>query len=410
MKLDIRLRLSVMMFAQYFIWGAWWVPLGTYINAQGYDGIIGATYASQGYAAIITPLFIGAIADRFFSAQKLMGVLHIIGGCVLFFLSTVKGEQAEGLFFWSVVLYMLCYMPTLPLSNAVAFNAMTSTEKQFPAIRVLGTIGWIVAGLVVAYFAAEATNMPILLSAGASIALGLYSFTLPDAPPRSKHKETNLMEVTGLDAMLAMKDRAYWLFIVASLLIVIPLSFYYAYTNTFLVESGVEASTAFQSLGQMSEIAFMLLLPFFFIRLGIKWVLVVGMAAWALRYVLFAYGVTAAGPVMSMLVIGILLHGVCYDFFFVAGQIYTDKKFPHETRGRAQSFLALITLGVGVVIGSNLANMIYVANTVSDSEHHWRTIWLVPAVLAAAVTVVFAFIFKEKRDTEIAAAAAKSGD
>lgn len=399
MSIATRTRLSLLMFAQFFIWGCWWVPLGTYLNALGLDSIIGNTYASQGYAAVITPLFIGAIADRYFSAQKVMGILHLLGGATLFWLSTLKGgDGASGsVFFWGVVAYMLFYMPTLPLSNAVAFNAMKSTEKEFPSVRVLGTIGWIVAGLVVAWLAAEATAIPIMLSATASVALGIYSFTLPDTPPRSRGEKFSLLQATGIDAVLQMKDRAYWIFIACSLLICIPLSFYYAYTNTFLSESGVAGSTAIQSLGQVSEIVFMLALPFFFSRFGLKWVLVTGMIAWSVRYVLFAYGVNEFGVIMPMLLAGILLHGICYDFFFVAGQIYTDNKFPEETRSRAQSFLTLATLGIGTIIGSNLANWVYVQNTLSDDAHRWVSIWMMPAILAAVVTVLFVLLFREHK-------------
>ena len=401
MSHSTRARLSLLMFVQFFIWGCWWVPLGTYLNAIGFDGVIGNTYATQGYAAIITPLFVGAVADRYFSAEKVLGILHLLGGAILFWISTIGGEGSSAVFFWGVMAYMLCYMPTIPLSCAVVFNAVQSTEKEFPAIRVLGTIGWIVAGLLVAVFAAEATALPIQISAIASLALGLYSFTLPGTPPRGRGEKFSVLQATGIDVIWQVKDRSYWIFILCSLLICIPLSFYYAYTNTFLNEVGVGATTAVQSLGQGSEILFMLLLPFFLRRFGIKWVLMVGMLAWAVRYVLFAYGFTEAGPVMTMLVAGILLHGICYDFFFVAGQIHTDNQFDPETRARAQSFLTLMTLGVGTVVGSNLANMTYVANTVSAAPHNWLDIWLLPAALAIFVTVLFAFTFKPGKVSQI---------
>lgn len=395
MNLNIRVRLSAMMFAQFFIWGAWWVTLGAYLNASGFDGIIGATYASQGYAAIVTPLFIGAIADRYFSAQKLFGVLHIVGAGLLFWLSTISGSKE--LFFTVVLIYMFVYMPTLPLSASIAFNSMTNTEKQFPGVRVLGTIGWIVAGLIVGYLRAEQTNFPIQLAAMASLATGLFAFTLPDTPPKGDRGKTDWRAVLGIDVLREIRDRSFWVFIVCSLLICIPLAFYYAYTNTFLIEQGVERAAAIQTLGQVSEILFMLLLPLAFVRLGVKYVLIVGMLAWAVRYVAFAFGFNEAGPIMPMLLFGIVLHGICYDLFFVAGQIYVDRTTRPEIRARAQSFLALVTLGVGTVVGSNLANWIYVSNTVSGTQHNWRTIWLVPAVLAALVSILFAFWFKSGR-------------
>lgn len=391
----LRTRLMAMMFAQYFIWGVWWVPFGSYLSHHGLDAWIGTIFSTQGWAAIIAPLFVGAIADRHVSAQKLMAVLNLAGGIILFGASLVGGSPAV---MFSVVLgYLLCFMPTLALANAIAFAALSNTERQFPAIRVLGTIGWIIAGLIVGYLHAEESALPMRIAAGASIVFGLYCFTLPDTPPRAAGARPGLKTLLGLDAIGAMRDRSFWVLIACSLLLVIPLSFYYAYTNTFLVDVGVKGAAAVQSLGQVFEIGFLLALPFFFRRIGIKWVLMAGMLAWAVRYVLFAYGFNAAGPIMSLLVLGIVLHGVCYDFFFVSGQIYVDNKFPENTRARAQSFLALVTLGVGQVIGSLLANIVYVANTNAAGVHDWRAIWLIPAGLAFVVAIIFAVTFREKR-------------
>ncbi|MFT7558548.1 MAG: nucleoside transporter [Flavobacteriales bacterium] len=399
MNNNVRIKLSIMMFAQYFIWGAWWVTLGSYLNASGFDDIIGETYATQGYAAIIAPLFIGVIADRYFSAEKLLGALHLLGAAVLLWISTIS--ESKSLFFGAVLLYMLVYMPTLPLSNSVAFNAMSNTERQFPAVRVLGTIGWICAGLIVGFLQAEKTVLPIQLAAVASVLAGLYAFTLPATPPKALGKigGNGWRSITGIDVIQKIRDRSFWVFMLCSLLICIPLSFYYAYTNTFLIEQGVERAAAIQTLGQASEIFFMLLLPFAFVRLGIKWVLIVGMLAWSLRYLAFAFGFGESGPVMPLLLLGIALHGICYDLFFVAGQIYVDKNTAPEIRGRAQSFLALVTLGIGTVLGSHLANWIYLSNAVSSTEHSWKIIWLVPSALAAIVAVLFAFTFSSKQDS-----------
>lgn len=402
---NIRLRLSLMMFVQYFIWGAWWVPLGTLMAKNGFGDIIGQVYATQGYAAILAPLFIGVIADRYFSAEKVMGVLHLCGaGCLAYVATLGPGADPQHLVL-AVLAYMMFYMPTLPLSTTIAFNAATDTARQFPAIRVFGTLGWIVAGLGIGFARLEQTNIPILISAAASLLYGVYSFTLPHTPPRAVWEPINPMRLLGLDALKG-GGVLFVIFIVASLMTTIPLSFYYAYTNTFLVEAGVDRAAAIQTLGQMSEMAFLLLLPFLLLRLGIKWVMVIGMTAWAVRYVMFAYGVTSLGPVMPVLLIGILLHGICYDFFFVAGQIYVDRTFGPETRARAQSFLALITLGVGMAIGSLFANSVYVANTLSSTSHDWKTIWLIPAGLAFATAVVFAFVFQEKRARAVEMAAA----
>jgi nucleoside transporter len=400
MNVSLRLRLSLMMFVQYFIWSAWWVPLGSYLAKNGFGPIIGEVYATQGYAAILAPLFIGAIADRFFPAEKVMGVLHLCGAAALAYVSTLGAGGDPKVFVIAALACLICYMPTLPLSTAIAFNAVKDTAKDFPAIRVFGTIGWIVAGLGIGFARLEQTNIPILIAAAASALHGLYSFTLPKTPPRAERAPINPIRILGLDALKG-GGPLFIVFIVASLITTIPLSFYYAYTNTFLIEAGVDRAAAIMTLGQMSEAGFLLLMPLLFIRLGIKWVMVIGMFAWALRYVLFAFGVNSMGPVMPALLIGILLHGVCYDFFFVAGQIYVDRTFSNETRARAQSFLALVTLGVGTAIGSLFANAVYVANTASETVHDWKAIWLIPAAMAAATAVVFALIFREKKKVEV---------
>lgn len=390
-----RIQLSAMMFAQYFVWGVWWVPFGAYLAKHGLDASIGTIFSTQGWAAIVAPLFVGAIADRHFSAQRVMAVLHLAGGALLLALSLVGADPA--VMFVAALGVMLCYMPTIALSNAVAFNVLDDTEKQFPAIRVWGTLGWILGGLLVGRLLhAEQTATPIRIAAAASLAYGLYCFTLPDTPPRARGTKTNVLSLLGLDVIGAVRDRSFWILIGCSLLLMIPLSFYYAYTNAFLVEVGVQSAAAVQTLGQVSEIGFLLLLPVFFRYFGIKWVLLIGMLAWAARYVLFAHGYGPAGPVMPALLVGLALHGVCFDFFFVAGQIYVDKRFPPETRGRAQSFLSLVTWGVGSVIGGVVANAVYVANT-HGGAHDWRYVWVAPAVLALVVALIFALAFKDRR-------------
>lgn len=398
METSVRIRLSLMMFAQYFVWGAWWVPFGTYLSNHGLDAWIGTIFSTQGFAAIAAPLFVGAIVDRYFAAEKTMGVLHLLGGAALIALSFVGADPA--LMFSVTLGVLICYMPTIALSNTVAFNAMTDTERQFPGVRVFGTLGWIVAGLIVgALLHAERTALPIQIAAGASILYGLYSFTLPNAPPRAGQKRLGAASLLGLDILPSLKDRAFWALIACSLLLMIPLSFYYAYANPFLVEIGVDAAATVQAIGQVSEVGFLLLLPFFFRWVGMKGVLLIGMLAWALRYVLFANGYDAGGPIMPMLLVGLALHGICFDFFMVAGTIWVDKHFPAETRGRAQSFFALVTWGVGSVIGSILANSVYVAHTTATGEHLWSSFWLVPAALAAATAAIFFLLFRDRRAT-----------
>jgi len=411
MTRNIRIKLSIMMFLMYFIWGAWWVTLGAYMVALDFGDIIGRTYATQGVAAILSPLFIGMIADRYFSAQKVMGVLHLLGAVLLFYISTITGNKT--LFYFATLGYMLTFMPTLALSNAIAFGAMTDTVKEFPGIRVLGTVGWIVAGLSLSFIVAkfvlssganltiEQTNWPIRLAGVAAIVLGVLSFTLPDTPPALRGKTLpGISGLLGLDIFKHVKSNAFWVFIIASLLICIPLTFYYSYTNAFLVEKGTSNAVALQSLGQVSEIVFMLLLPLFLLRFGFKYVLLIGMLCWTLRYVLFAFGYAGADIIMMMAVGGIVLHGLCYDLFFVAGQIYIDKSLPAETRARAQSFLTLVTLGIGSLIGGELANAIVNANT-NGEVIDWKVVWMIPAALAVVVAIGFALTFHEKKTIKI---------
>lgn len=394
MDIGTRVRLSLMMFLQYFVWGAWWVPFGSYLMHAGLGSWIGTMFSAQGWAAILSPLFVGAIADRYFSAQKVVGVLHLAGGGALLALSLAGSDP--GLVFALTLGVLLAYMPTLALSNAIAFAAMTDTAKEFPAIRVLGTIGWIVAGLLVGWLGAEETALPLRMAAGVSVLYGLYAFTLPATPPAASSKRVGLAGLLGLDAIKG-GDRSFWALIGCSLLLMIPLSFYYAYANPFLVGVGVGAAAGVQTIGQVSEVGFLLLLPLFLRWFGMKTVLLVGMLAWTARYALFAFGFDAGGPYMPMLLVALALHGVCFDFFLVAGQIWVDQRFPTETRGRAQSFLALVTWGVGSIIGSLLANAVYVAHSsgTNGQEIDWTGFWLIPSALAAVVAVVFALSFRD---------------
>ncbi|HSR52617.1 MAG TPA: nucleoside permease [Acidobacteriota bacterium] len=404
MDFTLRVRLSAMMFLEFFIWGAWSVTMGTYLNEIGFQGTeISRAYSTTAWAAILSPFFVGLVADRFFAGQKVMGVLHLLGAALLYYASTVTDP---GFFFWVLLGYALCYMPTLALVNAISFYQMKEPEKEFPSVRVLGTIGWIVAGLIISTLEGgfglvgiEATATPMRLAAGASALLGLYSFTLPHTPPASAGKSVSIAEVLGLDALRLMKERPFAVFILSSLLISIPLAFYYNFTNLFLNESGMQAVAAKMTLGQASEIIFMLVMPFFFRRLGVKYMLLVGMLAWAVRYVLFAFGNNEA--LVWMFYFGIILHGVCYDFFFVTGQIYVDKKAPPGLRSSAQGFITLITYGVGMVIGAWVSGRIVQGNEVllngEVSGHQWTDIWIQPAVMAGAVALAFALLFNEKR-------------
>lgn len=392
-----------MMFLEFFIWGAWFVTMWKYLAEIKFDQITGWAYATTGIAAIISPLFVGMIADRFFPTEKVLAVLHIAGAVLIYWASTITEST---LFFWVLLGYTLCYMPTLALTNSISLGQMTDPEKEFPPIRVLGTIGWIVAGLIVGFMpesvsglaTIENTGIPMKIAAGASLIMGFYCFTLPHTPPAAAGQKVTVSDVLCLKALKLMKDPIFAIFIICSLLICIPLAFYYQSANGFLGEVGMKNAAGKMTLGQMSEIFFMLVMPFFFTRLGIKKMLLIGMIAWVGRYLLFAFGDGGSG--VAMLYIGILLHGICYDFFFVTGQIYVDKKAPKEIQASAQGFLTLVTLGLGMIIG-NLINGKITTHYATEDGHNWKMIWLIPCVMAAVVVVVFALLFKENGKAEL---------
>jgi nucleoside transporter len=398
MTQTIRLKLSVMMFLEFFIWGAWYVTMGTYLlKTLSFSGTeSGAAYGTTALAAIVSPFFVGMVADRFFATEKVLAVLHLTGAGLLYWVSTL---QNFGSFYWVLLAYALCYMPTLALTNALAFHQMKDPQKEFPGIRVLGTVGWIVAGVVISALSAEPLALQFRLAAGASLALGLFAFTLPHTPPAKLGHAVSVRDVLGLDALQLMKDRSFAIFVLGSFLVCIPLQFYYAFLNPFLTEIGRTSTAVTQSLGQVSEVGFMLLMPFFFVRLGVKNMLLVGMGAWMTRYLLFAFGDNHG--LVWMLFLGILLHGVCYDFFFVTGQIYVDAKAPLHIRAAAQGFITFVTYGVGMFIGSYLSGWI-VDQYVTPGGHDWRTIWLIPAAMAFGVLALFAAFFSGREEAKTA--------
>ena len=388
----IRVLLSVAMFFQFFIWGSWFVTMGTYLFEIGFQGPdIAAAYSTTGWAAIFSPLFVGMIADRYFAAQKVLGFLHLLGGVCLYWAAQIT---APGAFFWVLLLYTLCYMPTLALVNSIAFRQMDDPGVEFPNVRVLGTIGWIAAGWLIGLMQIEATAAPLKIAAGASVLTGLFSFFLPHTPPKSSGEKATLSEVLGLKALSLMRERSFAVFAITSLLVTIPLAFYYNFANAFLNEVGMENAAGKMTFGQMSEIIFMVLMPLFFARLGVKKMLLIGMLAWVVRYALFALGNNDA--LVWMYYGGIILHGICYDFFFVTGQIYVDKKADADLRSSAQGFIALITYGVGILIGAQISGQVVQHYALADGTHEWAPVWLMAAVMAAVVAVLFAFFFKDQ--------------
>jgi nucleoside transporter len=384
-----------MMFLEFFIWGAWFVTLGTFVlkNLRGTtDSQVGVAFLTQSIGAVIAPFIVGIIADRFVSAQIILGVIHLIGAALLW---TCSGMTNFDSFYPILLAYMILYMPTLALVNSISFRQMSDPSKEFSFIRVFGTVGWIIAGLLIGWLQWEKSNTldyTFKMAAGASLLLGLFSFTLPKTPPAKKGTEISVKEILGLDAIRMLKNRSYLLFFLASIAICIPLAFYYNFTNPFLNEIGMNAAAGKQSMGQMSEFLFMLVMPLFFARLGVKKMLAMGMLAWVIRYTLFAYGNIDAN--YWMLIVGIVLHGICYDFFFVTGQIYTDRVAGEEFKSSAQGFVTLATYGVGMLIGFLISGPIVEAYKTGNT-HNWHSIWLIPASIAAVVLVLFMLFFRD---------------
>ena len=406
-------RLSVMMFLEFFVWGAWYTTIAVYMTAVGMNRLTYWPFTVNPVAAIAAPFFLGLIADRYFATQKVLGWLHIVGGLVLLVVPRLSGAPLW--FILALLLYNLCYMPTLGLANSLAFHHIKSQEKQFPLIRVFGTIGWIIAGLFVSfglrYFVAaprlpEQTALPIYASAIASLVLGFYSFSLPHTPPPAAGQRVSVRSIVGVDALKQLGSKPFYIFLISSLLICIPLAAYYNFTQLFLEGTGFHNIAGTQTIGQMSEMIFMLLMPVFFVRLGVKWMLLAGMGAWVVRYGLFALG--APSVVVWMIISGIALHGLCYDFFFVTGQIYVDKKSTPQIRGQAQGLLVLVTYGVGMLIGAQAAGNLFnhlLGGASALTLPQWRQFWLIPAAFAAVVMVLFGVLFYDRAERVPSAAA-----
>ena len=397
MKRNSGILLALMMFLEYFIWGSWYVTMGTYMGTNLHSsGVqIGAAYSALAIATMISPFFIGMIADRFFAAQRIMGVLHLVGGLLLFMATKIADNSA---FYWIILLYSLLYMPTIALSNSVAFHQMSDPGRQFPWIRVFGTVGWIAAGLTIGNLEWEKTSSTFYLAASVSLLLGLISFFLPNTPPKGKAAGSgSASKALGTEAFILFKYRPYTIFFIAAILVCIPLSFYYGFANPYLNEIGVKNAASKMILGQVSEAMFILAIPFLFNRIGVKNMLLMGMTAWVLRYAFLGYGNT--GDHLWMLYVGIILHGVCYDFFFVTGYMYTEKKAGEKIKSAAQGLFTFATYGVGMFIGTWFSGIV-VDKYKLDNGHEWLKIWSVPAYIAIGALIYFILFFREKRQIE----------
>lgn len=441
-------QLSLMMFIQFFIWGAWYVTAPRFLGQIGFGGAeFGWTYSVGPIAGMISPFFVGMIADRFFATERVLGVMHLLGAAAMFLAVQMMGGQSPSPMMINLLFFghMLCFYPTLALTNTLALRSMTDAEKEFPLIRVFGTGGWIAAGLVLSVLGWGASKNMFYLAAGAAAVMGLYSFTLPHTPAPGKGKEISIRQLLGLDALVLLGRPSFLAFMVSSFAICIPLAFYYQLAERALAQAGVENTPFKMTFGQMSEVFFMLVMPLFFRRLGVKWMLFVGMLAWVVRYVLFAIG--APGHVAWMLIAGVVLHGICYDFFFVTGQIYTDKSAPEAIRGQAQGMLVLFTLGFGMLIGAQVAGWVEAKYTPDVARHYqeqakvlggkveqleqqlatasgdeaagieaelksietereglalkaaqsidWQMVWGIPAVAAGVIMLIFALVFRD---------------
>ena len=399
MTMQIRVRLGIMMFLEYFVWGAWYVTVGTWLStAFHFNGQrIGLIAGTTAVGAMLAPFLVGLVADRLVATERMLAGSHVVGAALLFYASR---QSSFGAIYAVLLVYSFCFMPTLALTNSLSFRQMKDPKLEFGGIRVLGTGGWIVAGLLVGRLGLEATARPLQIAAACSGLLGIYSLTLPHTPPLAKGEALSLGSLFPREAIALLRDRSVAVFALASFAICIPLQFYYAFTNLFLNDIGVHDAAGKMTGGQMSELGCMILIPWFFRRLGVKWMLAAGMGAWVLRYALFAFG--DPGSRVGMLWLGILLHGICYDFFFVTGQIYIDRKAAPALRAAAQGLIALITYGLGMFVGSWLSGAVvrhYTTRGINGMEaYDWRAIWVVAAVASAVALIAFLVTFSDRQE------------
>ncbi|GAB3759259.1 MFS transporter [Spirosoma pomorum] len=392
MSTATRVKLSIMMFLQFFVWGAWYGQVTKYLETQLHATGVqqGAAFATFSIAMLGAPFFVGMIADRYFAAQKVLGVLNLLGAAILYYLIQVNDADQ---FFWVLLVYCLTFAPTLALTTSIAMQQMAVPEKEFPSVRVLGTVSWIIVTNIIGYYGFGDKVTIFQLSMYSAVVLGIFSFFLPNTPPKAT-TATSFSQILGLDAFQLFKDRSFSIFFLSSVLICIPLSFYYAMANPSLTAGGMQNVENKMSLGQASEVIFMLLIPLAYTRLGVKKMLIVGLVAWIIRFIGFGYGDGGSGE--WMLYLAIVLHGVCYDFFFVTGQIYTDNKAGEKIKSSAQGLISFATYGIGMGIGSYLSGIVKDLFKTGDSVN-WTNFWLVPAGITVVVLIIFVLLFTDNK-------------
>lgn len=391
MPIADRVRLSLMMFLNYVIWGSWYVTIGTYLTRTlHFSGTeAGLVFGTTALASMISPFFVGLIADRFFASEKVLATLHLLGALVLY---SVTKVNTFGPVYGLMLLYCLLYFPTIALTNSLTLQHIQEAGRDFPLIRVFGTLGWIAIGVIIGGMGIEETSMPFLIAAGVSVAMAAFSLLLPHTPPASRGKQIAMRDILGLDALVMMKRQSFLIFAIASVLACIPLTFYFSFTNTYLNDIHVQNAAGKMTLGQGSEVGMMLLMPFIFRRVSVKWVLLLGLFAWTVRYLLLALG--DPGPGVWMFYLAILLHGVCYDFFFMTGQLYTDQEAPPHLRSAAQGLITFLTYGVGMFIGSLSSGRALDYFTNAAKVIDWRAFWVSSSVGAFAILLLIAFLFR----------------
>lgn len=404
MKTSLLVRLWVMAFVQYAIWGLWYVTMGTYLTKTLHfsGGQVGLAYGTPAIGAMISPFLVGLVADRYFAAERILGVLHLLGAGLLWYVSTTTSFP---LFYAGLVAHTIGYMATLALTNSLTLRQVTDPEQQFPLVMLMGSVGWIAAGLVIGQAEVEASATQFQWAAMASAAMSLYCLTLPHTPPLNRQGSTSLSEALGFDALRLLRHRSFAVFLLGSFLICVPLSFYFSWANVFLNEIGVKHAASKMTLGQVSDVTFLMLMPWFISRLGVKRMLLLGMLAWTVRFALFdLYATGLTWPVF--LYAAIAMHGICYDFFFVMGRIYVDRRAPEHLRATAQGLLAFVTLGAGMFAGTWLAGLVGELSVVQTTDgtilHHWNRVWIIPSLMSGAVLIIFALLFQDD-DRELSA-------